>query len=693
MNAMQNLVTGPAAHVLGWALLHFLWQGVLIAMLLKLILRVIPARLAGLRYWIASAALTAMLWMPGISIWRAFPARPAVMIVPAEDAPAIASAATTAEVVHDRAVPVRADALAVWQRLARERLGSMAPWLSLAWFGGAILYALVMLGGLFRAQFLRRSATSMAGDEWTGKLRSLTLDSRSQKPVRLLESNRVSVPTVIGWLRPSILLPAGVADELAAEFMDALLAHELAHIRRRDYLVNLFQTMIEVLLWYHPATWWVALQVRAERECCCDDEAVAVCGNPLTYARALSSAERLRSASKWAIALSGASLLHRIRRLTEMKTPNLSRFAVCLIGFLAIGLILAAGAGSSVLAYVPAIAERPVAVAMPLPSEQIVRPEVLGPVRAVPKSQAAVEIKTVQKAPAPEKFVRPTQVPSMMKWVPPTEIPREYGPAQWAAQQEKYEALLAAERQKLAELKVRLDKDHPEVVQLSRLIADLETQKEDLMRRHAQLLASLGPKITGSVYDPAGAVVPGVGISLVNTSDKRMIVMTTSDARGHFEIDSFTGFDFELRFELAGFAPQVLSSRNMGTAPLGVMLELGSIKETVTIMTGAVTGVAVPATIRPIRVGGSIVQPKLIQRVEPVYPPQAKIDNIEGTVVISALIDEEGQVKNAVMLSGHTMLKDAALESVRQWRFSPALLNGEPWSMRLSITLVFMLAR
>src|SRR2546422_656218 len=102
---------------------------------------------------------------------------------------------------------------------------------------------------------------------------------RIRRPVRVLESAVVQVPAVIGWLRPVILLPASALTGLTPLQLDALVAHELAHVRRYDYLVNLIQSVIETLLFYHPAVWWASQQVREEREHCCDDLAVVVCGD------------------------------------------------------------------------------------------------------------------------------------------------------------------------------------------------------------------------------------------------------------------------------------------------------------------------------------------------------------------------------------------------------------------------------
>ena len=110
-----------------------------------------------------------------------------------------------------------------------------------------------------------------------------------RRPVRLLESARVQVPVVIGALRPVLLLPASALTGLAPAQVEAVLAHELAHIRRHDYPVNLLQSAAETLLFYHPGVWWLSARIRAEREHCCDDIAVRVCGDAVGYAEALTS--------------------------------------------------------------------------------------------------------------------------------------------------------------------------------------------------------------------------------------------------------------------------------------------------------------------------------------------------------------------------------------------------------------------
>ncbi len=137
-----------------------------------------------------------------------------------------------------------------------------------------------------------------------------------RRAVAFLESSAVSVPMVVGWLRPVVLVPASTLTGLSPRQLEAILAHELAHVRRHDYLVNLLQTAVETLLFYHPAVWWVSVQIRRERESCCDDLAVAVCGDRLGYARALVDLESLRTpAPRLVLAASGGSLSDRVRRL------------------------------------------------------------------------------------------------------------------------------------------------------------------------------------------------------------------------------------------------------------------------------------------------------------------------------------------------------------------------------------------
>ena len=168
-----------------------------------------------------------------------------------------------------------------------------------------------MVAARMRSMLVRR-----APPEWQEILRKLGARIGLSRPVRLLVSALVQVPTVVGWLRPVVLVPVGALGGLPAGHLEALLLHELAHIRRHDYLVNMLQSVAEALLFYHPAVWWVSGHIRAERELCCDDVAVSVSGDALTYARALAQLESYRPAHlSAAVAANGGSLPDRIAQV------------------------------------------------------------------------------------------------------------------------------------------------------------------------------------------------------------------------------------------------------------------------------------------------------------------------------------------------------------------------------------------
>ena len=177
--------------------------------------------------------------------------------------------------------------------------------------------------GWLVAQRLKRRGRRDLNEEWQARLALLALRLGIRRTIGLCESALAKVPSVIGWLKPMILVPAGAMINLSVSELEAVLAHELAHIRRLDYLANLLQSAIETLMFYHPAMWWVSKRIRAERENCCDDLAIAACGDRIVYARALTALEELRGTTpQFAMAATGGPLLNRVRRLLGKDDPR-----------------------------------------------------------------------------------------------------------------------------------------------------------------------------------------------------------------------------------------------------------------------------------------------------------------------------------------------------------------------------------
>jgi beta-lactamase regulating signal transducer with metallopeptidase domain len=350
MNMFENLPGHPVMEAVGWALVHFLWQGALIAVLLANIMSFIPRRAAEARYLAACAAMLLMLASPIVTT--------AILATHGKDAlTSNAPGASRQSMTAGDGMTALPDAApsAPSSNLWRERLTEWItyglPWLISTWLAGVLLLSVRLLTGYVSAQRFKVRETRPVAEQWEETLHSLCRRFGVPRPVRILESALVQVPTAVGWLRPVILLPASAIVGLTPSQLEAIIAHELAHIRRHDYLVNILQRMIETLLFYHPAVWWVSRQVRIEREYCCDDLAVAACGDAMLYARALAEMEEMRAAEpQMAVAANGGPLLDRIRRLAGIPEPHSNGSAGPLAGLIALLSIIALVASSRGLA-------------------------------------------------------------------------------------------------------------------------------------------------------------------------------------------------------------------------------------------------------------------------------------------------------------------------------------------------------
>ena len=330
MNMILLLSTQPWVGRLGWTLVHFLWQGALIFSLYAVARRRLDSwKNAQIRYVLASVTLAVMVTAPVATYTASNSSKLSPADGLAASPPHVPVTDPNSPAVPFESLPSAASP--VWRE-------EVMPCVVVAWFAGAITLWMRLVGGLLVATRLRSALIREVPTVWKDALDVLRARVRVSAPVRMLSSALVQVPTVVGWLRPVILLPIGALTGLAPEHIKALLAHEPAHVRRRDYLVNVLQSVAEALLFYHPAVWWVSSHIRAERELCCDDVAVAVGGDAFTYVQALTRLESYRpehlSAS---LAANGGSLPDRIARLLgQSRTPlcNMPGTGMLLTGLL-----------------------------------------------------------------------------------------------------------------------------------------------------------------------------------------------------------------------------------------------------------------------------------------------------------------------------------------------------------------------
>ena len=310
---LLSLLDNELLHGIGWALLHSLWQGAIIGIAYAALGKTLRRRSPQTRYLAGCSALALLAAAPILTslfhldthAGNTYPGGPTLLSALHAGSP------LTAEL---EAHP--ASTLPRWLFAAAEQLSELTPWLALGWVLGVIIFGVRFARGLWWLRTLQNRGHEPVQVEWLRALNRLRVRFEISRPVRLVKSALVEVPAVIGWLRTVILLPASSIAGLTPSQLETILAHELAHVRRYDYVVNAAQCLLETLMFYHPAVWWISARVREERELCCDDLAVTICGNKLAYARALATLEQLRTAApELACAINGGTLLNRIRRL------------------------------------------------------------------------------------------------------------------------------------------------------------------------------------------------------------------------------------------------------------------------------------------------------------------------------------------------------------------------------------------
>jgi beta-lactamase regulating signal transducer with metallopeptidase domain len=329
MTSLAHGISPELLQTLGWTLLHFVWQGAALAALLAVAMAV--CRSASARYALAVGAMVLMIACPVVTFtWMQRQTSPAVRSgaqgalswTGAHAVSAVASTPSGAPAAVSR---------------AEQTTGML--WLVEAWFLGVLLLSLRTAGGLLVIARMRRKEIKPVAQALYEKCVALQRRMGLGRVIQYCECFRLEAPAVLGWFRPVVLLPARALTGLSEDQIEAVIAHELAHIRRLDCFVNLFQIAAETLLFYHPALWWVSQRIRAERENCCDDEALAVCGDALNYAKALALMEEWRAAPSLMMAANRSPLSQRVVRLLglegaagRIRTAGLAVGFACLAG-------------------------------------------------------------------------------------------------------------------------------------------------------------------------------------------------------------------------------------------------------------------------------------------------------------------------------------------------------------------------
>lgn len=310
-----------STELLGWTLLNSLWQGLVMVLLIVTILRFMPVRLAKARYAIACMGIVALLM---ISVYTFLylqqhhvEEKTAVNTISQNDFfGVLASQNTQPQIVGSSS----------WLLNTITLIDANMSLIMMGWAVGALLFSLRLISGWWYIRQMKQSALEV-DPAWNSTLETLANAMGIRRVVMLAQSTNINSPMVIGFFKPVILIPAGMLAGLSTEQVETIILHELAHIKRHDYIINLLQAFVETLFFFNPFVWVLSNIIRREREYCCDDEVIMNHGSTMAYARALAQLEEWRL-TKQTFALSLAEnknqLLNRIRRIMEKSGQNYS---------------------------------------------------------------------------------------------------------------------------------------------------------------------------------------------------------------------------------------------------------------------------------------------------------------------------------------------------------------------------------
>lgn len=507
----------------------------------------LAGRSAALRHWVLAAAVFAAAAVAPLSL-----ALPAWEVAVPAVLPPAAAPATPVQVTE---APAHADAAA---RPAPDR-----PVILFVWTAGFLISAAILLTGVGHLARIASRARRVQHGPWMSMTRAVAESYGLRREVILLHTDAPHLLATWGDVRPRLLLPSH-ALEWQQDRIHAVLCHELAHMRRHDWLVQITAQALLTLLWFNPLMWVACSRLRRESEQACDDAVLARGVPAREYAGHLLDLARQcrRPESPWAVATPMAHRSTLERRIAAMLNPRLDRTA---------------------------LSRRAVALTA------VVLLAVMLPTAAFRAAQA-----------------------------PPAAL-------------------------------------------------------------------------AGTVYDATGAVIPGVGLTLEDAQQVKWEATTNSS--GRFEFPLIGAGRYMITAALPGFRElrQEFELRSLRDWDRAVTLQVGDLQETVTVSERRVPAAGASTErrgLRPVRVGGNIRVPRKLYDVHPVYPPAMRDAGREGVVPIDAVIGRDGTVTSVRVLSAqvHPDFAMAAVDAVREWRFSPTLLNGSPVEVVMTVSVRFSLS-
>ncbi|MFA7227460.1 MAG: M56 family metallopeptidase [Melioribacteraceae bacterium] len=366
MNFIYDFFPDRLIETIGWTIFHSLWQSIVVAILLGSALLMTRSNNSQLRYKLSSIALFVM-FVISLSTFAYLYSSDSVQAAGIyNSASGIFSDSKSVNAVTPANTAQDLDPASVLKNYFEQNISAIVT----VWLAGFILFSFRFAGGIFYVRRLKNAGLISPEKFWADRLNILSQKLDLTRLVRLFESCKVKTPVTIGYLKPVILLPLGMLTGLPQDQIEAIIIHELAHIKRYDFLINLFQTFIETIFFYHPVVWWISSAIKSERENCCDDMTLKLCGGSLIYFKALYNLQQM-SLDENGLALAVTGKKNQLfRRINRMNSNNkntsygikFASFAALLLLIAAASLYSTSSAKENAREYAPAASVNPFSV-------------------------------------------------------------------------------------------------------------------------------------------------------------------------------------------------------------------------------------------------------------------------------------------------------------------------------------------
>lgn len=702
---IEQLFSSPFLYSLSLTLVHFLWQGLLVAFILKSLLYIIGKNKSKLRYTLATFAMFSNAILAVLTFTMVYP----------DTSSGINSYLSPIPLTSLVNELTQQNALLSYQELLPSILAYSLPYLSLLWLATIAILSSKLLIEIRNVNKLPMHSSISPSLALSARFDELAKQIKLTKTPRLLISLKAEVPMAIGWLKPVVLLPATMVTGLNAAQLEMLILHELAHIRRHDYLVNFLQTLIELLFFFHPSVHWIGKQMRNEREYCSDDIAVQHCGDAIAYAHTLTDTASLCAKNHFhtiptmAMAASGGDLKERVLRLVDhhcAPTNNTSKWLAAVSLLLALALLsmnqlltmpfaqqlnnkfpwqeqnnINSNIASTAIAAMnfnkDNIGNRATRLNSDSIAQQLLRREETFPQTSVvelEKNQNAITLRVKNESELTTAIVEPLAISNYQDIIKTEETAQHI---QLATIKSKNQ-IIEDDNEVLTGEGMQVQSDSRAITQLTSATSEQHIAEGSLpSTTHMQQLAITKPQ--GQLALP---------LILANKFDTQATTANSSQ---------------ESNKQLSLVNDKALSSKKDSYRKLAYNQEVNKLAEQSELYKASNTVKTEKSlTVKTTKIEQSkqevtqiptSFEAKLLNSINPVYPNLAKRRGLEMEVKVNFIIDRNGKVKDISFAQQSKLIyfKSAIRSAIRKWRFSPATINNRKVESKMTKIFSFSL--